>query len=51
MDEAKSEQSLLDEIHAKSTVFVKLFSKVVKYEDIKNEFCKWLDSRSYDYGN
>ncbi|MBR3131092.1 hypothetical protein IKG31_00775 [Candidatus Saccharibacteria bacterium] len=51
MDEAKIEQHLLDEIHVKSTVFAKLFSKVVKYEDIKNEFCKWLDSRSYDYDN
>ena len=51
MNEAKIEQYLLDEMHAKGIVFVKLFSKVTKYEDIKNEFCKWLDSRSYDYNN
>lgn len=26
-------------------------SKVCKYEDIKNEFLKWLEKRSYDFEN
>ena len=27
----------------------KIFKKVCKYEDIKNEFLKWLKVRNYDY--
>ena len=50
-NKAKIERYLLEERGAFGAVFVKLFSKITKYEDIEEEFCRWLDKRNYDFTN
>lgn len=50
-NEARIEKYLLEEKQAFGVVFVKLFSKITKYEDIAKEFCRWLEVRNYDYDN
>ena len=50
-NKSKIEKYLLEERKLFGAVFVEVFSKITKYEDIEEEFCKWLDRRNYDFEN
>ena len=43
------ERYLVEELKLNSGIMLDIFEKITKYDDIMNDFYKWLQVRNYDY--